>query len=31
MKHTELGSTGIVVPRICIGCMAFGEVFDDRP
>lgn len=31
MKHTELGSTGIIVPRICIGCMAFGEVFDDRP
>ena len=31
MKHTELGSTGIVVPRICVGCMAFGEVFDDRP
>ena len=31
MKHIELGSTGIVVPRICIGCMAFGERFDDRP
>ena len=31
MKHIELGSTGIVVPRICVGCMAFGERFDDRP
>lgn len=31
MKYIQLGSTGIQVPRICVGCMSFGEVFEDRP
>jgi aryl-alcohol dehydrogenase-like predicted oxidoreductase len=25
MKYTRLGSTGLEVSRICIGCMSFGE------
>ncbi|MBQ9470828.1 MAG: aldo/keto reductase [Bacteroidales bacterium] len=29
MKHTTLGSTGIEVSRICVGCMSFGQPSDD--
>ena len=25
MKYTRLGSTGIKVSRICLGCMSFGN------
>ena len=25
MEYTTLGSTGIEVSRICLGCMSFGD------
>ena len=29
MEYTQLGSTGITIPRLCIGGMSFGRVFPD--
>ena len=29
MQYTTLGTTGITIPRLCIGGMSFGEVFPD--
>ena len=29
MKYTELGTTGIKVSRICVGCMSFGKPSED--
>ncbi len=29
MEYTTLGSTGIEIPRLCIGGMSFGKVFPD--
>ena len=29
MKYTELGTTGIKVSRICVGCMSYGKPSED--
>ncbi|WP_159626035.1 aldo/keto reductase [Actinomyces sp. zg296] len=29
MKYTELGTTGIRIPRLCLGGMSFGEPYPD--
>lgn len=29
MQYTTLGTTGITIPRLCIGGMSFGQVFPD--
>ena len=29
MKYTELGNTGIMVSRICVGCMSYGRPSED--
>ena len=29
MKYTELGTTGIEVSRICVGCMSYGRPSED--
>ena len=29
MQYTTLGTTGITIPRLCIGGMSFGKVFPD--
>ena len=31
MNTTRLGRTGLEVSRICLGCMSFGKVTDERP
>ena len=31
MEYTRLGSTGLEVSRICLGCMSFGEPATGRP
>lgn len=31
MKTTRLGRTGLEVSRICLGCMSFGKVTEERP
>ena len=29
MKYTSLADTGITIPRICVGCMSYGEPSED--
>lgn len=31
MNTTRLGRTGLEVSRICLGCMSFGKITDERP
>lgn len=31
MDYLRLGKTGLEVSRICLGCMSFGKVTDERP
>ena len=31
MEYTKLGSTGLDVSRICLGCMSYGEPNDRWP
>ena len=31
MQYTRLGSTGLEVSRLCLGCMSFGTPDDERP